>query len=254
MKIKNIAFSGFAAAIFAAGAANAAPQIASKTYVDNTVETLEATIDSTYTKTSELSDKVAQNISDALKDSTSELATAIDAKADASSVTELSEKVDGFDADISTKADKVKDVTEANAGGIATVAAGGNYVMSDTKLEDLASKDSVEQLGETVAGHTSTLSNLSTTIGSAVDTAIDTSIKSGDLKTELDKKANSADVYTKEATDAKIIDLAIPMPSAECQANSGHCVLSVVTGSNGKTGLSWVPVTEPFDGGTTSQD
>lgn len=61
MKVKNVAFSGVAAAMMlsagigAAAAAAAAPQIASKQYVDNKVatdvQTLQTTIENNYTKT-----------------------------------------------------------------------------------------------------------------------------------------------------------------------------------------------------------
>ena len=80
MKVKNVAFSGVAAAMMlSAGigaAAAAAPQIASKQYVDNKVatdvQTLQTTIENNYTKTEQLQDVIVTNITNELQSENSE--------------------------------------------------------------------------------------------------------------------------------------------------------------------------------------
>lgn len=229
MKVKNIAFSGFAAAILATGAASAAPQIASKQYVDDKVktdvQTLQTTIENNYTKTEQLQDVIVNNITNELKSENSELKTAIDealdTKADAATVTQinttvnnLSTTVEGLETDVAGKADKL--TGEAiKAGNVAVIDASGNYVAGTVASSELVTNTTV-----------------------------------GTLKTELDKKANATDVYTKAEADAKIIELAIPQPTGACASESGRCVLSVDT--TGKS-LMWLDVTSPLEAAGTGE-
>lgn len=100
MKVKNIAFSGFAAAIlFSAGAANAAPQIASKAYVDNLNATTLETVENTYVKTTNLGDQITQNITNALADETSTLAQELAGKQDALTTAQQAAVDSGITAD-----------------------------------------------------------------------------------------------------------------------------------------------------------
>ena len=75
------------------------------------------------------------------------------------------------------------------------------------------------------------------------DNAVTEDKLSDELNTEIDGKANAADVYTKLETDGKIVELAVPQPDADCQAESGLCVLSVTTSGD----LAWVNVTTPAE-------
>lgn len=97
MKIKNIAFSGFMAAIMlSTGAAMAAPQIASKAYVDN-----KSTSAATAAVTAALNENGA-------------IKTALDAKADASTVAEVKTTADTA----KSTADAAKATADANKSAI----------------------------------------------------------------------------------------------------------------------------------------
>lgn len=97
MKIKNIAFSGFMAAIMlSTGAAMAAPQIASKAYVDN-----KSTSAATAAVTAALNENGA-------------IKTALDAKADASTVAEVKTTADTA----KSTADEAKATADANKSAI----------------------------------------------------------------------------------------------------------------------------------------
>lgn len=263
MKVKNIAFSGFAAAILATGAASAAPQIASKQYVDDKVktdvQTLQTTIENNYTKTEQLQDVIVNNITNELKSENSELKTALDTKADAATVTQintnvtnLSSTVEGLTTDVAGKADKL--TGEAiKAGNVAVIDASGNYVAGTVASSELVTNTTVtEKITEALEGNDSVKEIITNIVGdgTVVKDAIDNSVASGTLKTELDKKANATDVYTKAEADAKIIELAIPQPTGACASESGRCVLSVDT--TGKS-LMWLDVTSPLEAAGTGE-
>ena len=267
MKVKNIAFSGFAAAILATSAASAAPQIASKQYVDDKVktdvQTLQTTIENNYTKTEQLQDVIVNNITNELKSENSELKTAIDealdTKADASVVTQinttvnnLNTTVEGLEADVAGKADKL--TGEAiKAGNVAMIGADGNYVAGTVAASDLVTNATVtEKITEALEGNESVKEIITTIVcnGDVVTDAIDKSVSEGTLKTELDKKADADAVYTKAEADAKIIELAIPQPTDACASESGRCVLSV--DATGKS-LMWLDVTAPLEAPGTGE-
>ncbi len=73
MKVKNIVFSGFMAAIMmsVAGNASAAVQIASKAYVDDLEKTVNETFEN-YTTTEQLGNVINQNITQILEDTTTD--------------------------------------------------------------------------------------------------------------------------------------------------------------------------------------
>ena len=90
---------------------------------------------------------------------------------------------------------------------------------------------------------TEKIANGAVTTEKIADNAVTEDKLSDELNAEIDGKANAADVYTKLETDGKIVELAVPRPTAECQAESGLCVLSVTTDGD----LAWVNVTTPAE-------
>ena len=94
---------------------------------------------------------------------------------------------------------------------------------------------------------TDKIANGAVTTPKIADNAVTEDKLSDELNAEIDGKANAADVYTKLETDGKIVELAVPQPDADCQAESGLCVLSVTTDGD----LAWVNVTAPAE--TTEQ-
>lgn len=134
MKIKNIAFSGFMAAIMlSTGAAMAAPQIASKAYVDN-----KSTSAATAAVTAALNENGA-------------IKTALDAKADASTVAEVKTTADTA----KSTADEAKATADANKSAIENEQTG---LAATKKVADAAAAAATTNAGEistlkeTVAG------------------------------------------------------------------------------------------------------
>lgn len=134
MKIKNIAFSGFMAAIMlSTGAAMAAPQIASKAYVDN-----KSTSAATAAVTAALNENGA-------------IKTALDAKADASTVAEVKTTADTA----KSTADAAKATAEANKSAIEneqTGLAATKKVADDAAAAATTNAGEISTLKETVAG------------------------------------------------------------------------------------------------------
>ena len=64
---------------------------------------------------------------------------------------------------------------------------------------------------------------------------------SNDVVAKIDGKADAANVYTKQETNDKIVEIAIRQPKNTCTADSQLCVLSLT--NNGE--LAWVEVTDP---------
>lgn len=133
MKIKNIAFSGFMAAIMlSTGAAMAAPQIASKAYVDN-----KSTSAATAAVTAALENGAIK--------------TALDAKADASTVAEVKTTADTA----KSTADAAKTTAEANKSAIEneqTGLAATKKVADDAAAAANTNAGEISTLKETVAG------------------------------------------------------------------------------------------------------
>lgn len=182
MKKKNIAFSGFMAAILlSAGAANAATEIASKKFVENQVAGVSTNLTENYYNKTDTDTAISTAVTNATTADDGAVKKITDA---------LDEKIDAVKNSVPTsetmakKADKVDGVTEANAGGIATVAAGGNYEMSTTKLSDLAkqsdmaaAQSNITTLQGTVAEHTTTINSHSETITKLPGTIKETVVK-----------------------------------------------------------------------------
>lgn len=134
MKIKNIAFSGFMAAIMlSTGAAMAAPQIASKAYVDN-----KSTSAATAAVTAALNENGA-------------IKTALDAKADASTVAEVKTTADTAN----TTANAAKATADANKNAIEneqTGLAATKKVADDAAAAANTNAGEISTLKNTVAG------------------------------------------------------------------------------------------------------
>lgn len=193
MKIKNIAFSGFMAAIMlSTGAAMAAPQIASKAYVDN-----KSTSAATAAVTAALNENGA-------------IKTALDAKADASTVAEVKTTADTAN----TTANAAKTTAEANKSAIENEQTG---LAATKKVADDAA--AAAAAADTKAGNAQTAAEAAqaTADAAATKTALseglalkeDTSNKTGNITTD---NQNSASLFptigaVTEWTNNKITEL-----------------------------------------------
>lgn len=251
MKIKNIVFSGaMAAIILNVGAASAATQIASKTYVDNNVATKASKLTGDAVKTGNIATIAADGSYAAGTIAADKLVTDdnIEEKVAGAlgsnetiqeTITNIITAEDGALSEaLKTKADIIT-VADGLAGNIATVDGNGQYQVSTTKISDLATKSGVD-----------------TSIADAIADAL---AENGDIAAELDKKvdiAQGADNANKiMVTDANgnvtsatsiaatkvsgLGELATVAPS-ECSSDTALCVLAF-DGEN----YSWVNVTAP---------
>ncbi len=73
------------------------------------------------------------------------------------------------------------------------------------------------------------------------DNAVTSDKLSDDVVAEIDGKADLADVYTRQQTNDKIVEIAIQQPQNTCTSESDLCVLTLTKDKR----LAWVPVTEP---------
>lgn len=192
MKIKNIAFSGFMAAIMlSTGAAMAAPQIASKAYVDN-----KSTSAATAAVTAALENGAIK--------------TALDAKADASTVAEVKTTADTA----KSTADAAKATAEANKSAIENAQTG---LAATKKVADDAA--TAAAAADTKAGNAQTAAEAAQATADAAATKTeltnglalkeDTSNKTGNITTD---NQNSASLFptigaVTEWTNNKITEL-----------------------------------------------
>lgn len=193
MKIKNIAFSGFMAAIMlSTGAAMAAPQIASKAYVD--------------TKSASVA---AAAVDSALQENGA-IKTALDAKADASTVAEVKTTADTA----KSTADEAKATADANKSAIENEQTG---LAATKKVADAAA--AAAAAADTKAGNAQTAAEAAqaTADAAATKTALseglalkeDTANKTGNITTD---NQNSASLFptigaVTEWTNNKITEL-----------------------------------------------
>lgn len=193
MKIKNIAFSGFMAAIMlSTGAAMAAPQIASKAYVD--------------TKSASVA---AAAVDSALQENGA-IKSALDAKADASTVAEVKTTADTAN----TTANAAKTTAEANKSAIENEQTG---LAATKKVADEAA--AAAAAADTKAGNAQTAAEAAqaTADAAATKTALseglalkeDTANKTGSITAD---NQNSASLFptigaVTEWTNKKIADL-----------------------------------------------
>ena len=88
---------------------------------------------------------------------------------------------------------------------------------------------------------TEKIANGAVTTEKIADDAVTEDKLSNDVVAKIDGKADAADVYTKQETNDKIVEIAIRQPKNTCTADSQLCVLSLT--NNGE--LAWVEVTDP---------
>lgn len=192
MKIKNIAFSGFMAAIMlSTGAAMAAPQIASKAYVDN-----KSTSAATAAVTAALNENGA-------------IKTALDAKADASTVAEVKTTAETAN----TTATAAKATAEANKSAIEneqTGLAATKKVADDAAAAAAAdTKAGSAQEAAAAAQATANAAATKTELTNGLALKEDTSNKTGNITTD---NQNSASLFptigaVTEWTNNKITEL-----------------------------------------------
>lgn len=265
MKVKNIAFSGFAAAILAMGAAQAdVPQIASKSYVDvkvgavgdsvdeltTNVTNLTTNLEENYTTTENLGDVITTNITNALESDDSKISQALAGKVDSSEKT--STIAEGTD--------------EAKIPTVGAVTAYTQQAISDTIGEGI---DSTQIAAGAVI--TNAIADGAVTTPKIADKNVTTEKLSDELNAKIDAAQTAEDVskaiagavtadgalkdalaekVTSTQVTAALEAYTIPVPQAECSTESGHCLLSVDTAGK----LTWVEVTAPYgDTGTTQE-
>ena len=73
------------------------------------------------------------------------------------------------------------------------------------------------------------------------DNAVTSDKLSDEVVAEIDGKADLADVYTRQQTNDKIVEIAIQQPQNTCTSESDLCVLTLTKDKK----LAWVPVTDP---------
>ena len=192
MKIKNIAFSGFMAAIMlSTGAAMAAPQIASKAYVDN-----KSTSAATAAVTAALNENGA-------------IKTALDAKADASTVAEVKTTADTA----KSTADEAKATADANKSAIENAQTG---LAATKKVADDAAaaaaadtKAGSAQTAAAAAQATADAAATKTELTNGLALKEDTSNKTGSITAENQSSASLFPTIgaVTEWTNKKIADL-----------------------------------------------
>ena len=192
MKIKNIAFSGFMAAIMlSTGAAMAAPQIASKAYVDN-----KSTSAATAAVTAALNENGA-------------IKTALDAKADASTVAEVKTTADTA----KSTADEAKATADANKSAIENAQTG---LAATKKVADDAAaaaaadtKAGSAQAAAAAAQATADAAATKTELTNGLALKEDTSNKTGSITAENQSSASLFPTIgaVTEWTNKKIADL-----------------------------------------------
>lgn len=194
MKIKNIAFSGFMAAIMlSTGAAMAAPQIASKAYVDN-----------------KSASAATAAVTAALENENGAIKTALDAKADASTVAEVKTTADTA----KTTADAAKATAEANKSAIEneqTGLAATNKVATDAAAAAAAAdtKAGSAQAAAAAAQATADAAATKTELTNGLALKEDTSNKTGSITAENQSSASLFPTIgaVTEWTNKKIADL-----------------------------------------------
>lgn len=294
MRKEKIAFSGFMTAILlSVGVANAAaPQIASKAYVDDMGKTK--------------SDVTFVGDSAGLADSGVSATTIVGAIKELKGITESLPNDSNFEEmrqDLAGKADKLTEVG-TNAGNIATVDENGQYQVSTTNIDSLATDTELAGVQDQVTTNTTNITNMPTTLVenqefvTNITNALDLSNKADKLTAEqvganagniatvgadgqytvsatsIDSLATDADVTTatanmeittnktqtidaaaiadtnKYTSAAAVANYALPKPASGMNCDTDLCVLS--TDMNGN--LTWTNVTDPVGETTTGED
>ena len=141
-------------------------------------------------------------------------------------------------------ANKVKTINDGNKSSetlFPTIGAITQWTNTEIqKIRDEGIDIGTDNIGEG-AVQTVNLGNGAVTTEKIVDDAVTEDKLSNDVVAKIDGKANAADVYTKQETNDKIVEIAIRQPKNTCTADSQLCVLSLT--NNGE--LAWVEVTDP---------
>lgn len=275
MKVKNIAFSGFMGAILAMGAANAAPSIASKQYVDDSVgavstsvSTLNKNLTDNYTTTEGLGGVITTNITDSI--ASGAIKTALDDKENtANKVGEVTEENKASDTLFPTVGAMTtytkKAIADAVDAGIDVntdqIAAGA---ITEEKLKDGAVTtpkiaDGAVAAGKIAAGavETEKIAENAVTTQKIADKAVTTEKLADDIANKINAAQSASDV-NQAISDAitkpdgaikQVMDTKIPRPEGTCVTESGRCVLSVDTDGN----FTWIDVTAPLDSTSGTQ-
>ena len=242
MKVKNIAFSGFMAAIMLSmtGAANAAVEIASKAYVDAQKQAIDTALDTkantsdVYTKT-ESDDKYLtehQSLADYAK--SADVAKTYETQTHATATYATKDEIPSLDGLATVEQLN----TKANASDVYTkTESDAKYLTEHQSLADYAKSADVAKTYETQTHAAETYATKTdlTTLTGRVDTN----------ESDIETLNSGADVTGSVANTATgiVTDYAIPRAGANCTAASGRCVLSVDTNSN----FIWVDVTNPAE-------
>lgn len=108
------------------------------------------------------------------------------------------------------------------------------------KIRDEGIDIGTDNIGEG-AVQTVNLGNGAVTTEKIADDAVTEDKLSNDVVAKINGKVDADDVYTKQETNDKIVEIAIRQPKNTCTADSQLCVLSLT--NNGE--LAWVEVTDP---------
>lgn len=226
MRIKNIAFSGFALAVVMTSAAHAVDateaKIASQAYVDRMVGGVSTTLTENYTNNTNLGDTIVNKITAELDRDDSAISQA------------LAEKEDS--------ANKVSEITDSNKDSekvFPTVGAVTQYlqgVLTDgvTVKVEAGSVNTLELADGAVT--TPKLADDAVTTVKIADKNVTAEKLSDELQGKIDNILSTTEIQT------EIKNYSIPKPSEDCTAESGRCVLSVDTDGE----LTWVEVTAPL--------
>ena len=141
-------------------------------------------------------------------------------------------------------ANKVKTINDGNKSSetlFPTIGAITQWTNTEIqKIRDEGIDIGTDDIGEG-AVQTVNLGNGAVTTEKIADDAVTEDKLSNDVVAKIDGKADAAEVYTKQETNDKIVEIAIRQPKNTCTAESQLCVLSLT-----KTGeLAWVEVTDP---------
>ena len=222
MKVKNIMFSGFAAALFATmgGAASAADtdvKLITKDYAD---ENLQGKLTPGDNIVISEDDTISASFNFGTEDAPITLEQALAAKADASAV----ESLEGLVGETSV-AEQITDKVGEIDGTVADAL--------DTKLTAKSITGDGVSYDEETSVYTITDENTTYTgTGNVeIDAQNQISVKTAAVAKDATTLVSGNDVYT----------YAIPKPSADCTSETGACVLSSDTDGN----LTWVMITEP---------
>ena len=264
MKNKNIAFSGFMAAIMlSTGAAMAAPQIASRAYVDN-----------------KSAAAATAAVTAALENEDGAIKTALATKADASTVADVKTTADAaatkteltnglaLKEDTSNKTGNITTDNQNSASLFPTIGAvtawtnqkiaglkdtglpvNPNNIADGTIVGSKLSDGAV--ITEKIADNAVTEDKLSEELATKVNNAQTSEQVSAAIAKEIQGKADKATTLAgygieDAMTKGEIKAYAIPKPEGTCANSVNRCVLSVDTTDEQNPKMVWMDITSPL--------